>query len=188
VFSAIKLSVDRWHHRLGHPSRDIVRRVISKNNLPCALFDSSKESVCDACACAKAHKLPYSISSSCSSAPLELVYSDVWGPAIDSFGQKNTMSVLLMIIVNSLGFTCSDINLRSPHISLNFKSLLNACLIAGLSLFNLTGEESMRNCIPFFDPSGYLIMYLAHTHTSKMGLLSGNIATLWRWDLLFLLM
>jgi hypothetical protein len=144
--------------------------------------------VCDACACAKGHQLPYSVSSRTSSAPLELVHSDVWDLAIDSFGRKNIMSVLLMIIVNLLGFTCSDINLRSPHISLNFKSLLNACLIAGLSLFNLTGEESMRNCIPFFDPSGYLIMYLAHTHTSKMGLLSGNIATLWRWDLLFLLM
>jgi hypothetical protein len=88
VFSAIKISIDRWHSRLGHPSRDIVRRVLSKNNLPCAHFDKSSESVCDACACAKAHQLPFPISSSRSSAPLELVFSDVWGPAIDSFGRK----------------------------------------------------------------------------------------------------
>jgi hypothetical protein len=40
--------------------------------------------VCDACACAKAHQLPYQFSS----APLELIFSDVWGPAIDSFGRK----------------------------------------------------------------------------------------------------
>jgi hypothetical protein len=38
VFSAIKISSHRWHSRLGHPSRDIVRRVVSKNNLPCASF------------------------------------------------------------------------------------------------------------------------------------------------------
>jgi hypothetical protein len=34
VFSAIKISTNRWHSHLGHPSRDIVRRVILKNNLP----------------------------------------------------------------------------------------------------------------------------------------------------------
>jgi hypothetical protein len=62
---------------------------MSKNNLPCAHFDSSSTLVCDACAYAKAHQLPYSVSSSCSSAPLELIYSDVWGSAIDSFGHKN---------------------------------------------------------------------------------------------------
>jgi hypothetical protein len=91
VFSAIKIPLDRWHYRLGHPSQDIVHRVISKYNLPCSHNDSPGPSICDACACAKAHQLPYSVSSSSSSAPLELVYSDVWGPAIDSFGQKNTV-------------------------------------------------------------------------------------------------
>jgi hypothetical protein len=79
IFNAIKISVDRWHSRLGHPSRDIVHCVISKNNLPCAALDSSGQFVCDACACAKAHQLPYQLSSSRSSAPLELIFSDVWG-------------------------------------------------------------------------------------------------------------
>jgi hypothetical protein len=60
-----------------------------KNNLPCAQFDGSSVSVCDACACAKAHQLPYSVSSRSSSTPLELIYSDVWGLTIDSFGRKN---------------------------------------------------------------------------------------------------
>jgi hypothetical protein len=44
--------------------------------------------MCEACACAKAHQLPYLVSSSRSFAPLELVFSDVWDPAIDSFGRK----------------------------------------------------------------------------------------------------
>jgi hypothetical protein len=77
VFSAIKLSVDRWHSSLGHPSHDIVCHIVSKNKLPCAQFDSSCELVCDACACAKAHQLPYPISTSHSSAPLQLIFSDV---------------------------------------------------------------------------------------------------------------
>jgi hypothetical protein len=48
VFSGVKISIDRWHTCLGHPSQDIVRRVMSKNNLSCAQFDVSSTSVCDA--------------------------------------------------------------------------------------------------------------------------------------------
>jgi hypothetical protein len=89
VFHAIKIPVNRWHSRLGHPSHDIVHCVISKNNLPCATFDNSSSSVCDACACAKAHRLLYQLSSSTSSAPLQLIFSDVWGHSIESFSHKS---------------------------------------------------------------------------------------------------
>jgi histone deacetylase 1/2 len=61
--------------------------VVSSNKLPCS-FDSNKESVCDACQKAKSHQLPYAKSSSTSSHPLELIYSDVWGHAPDSVGGK----------------------------------------------------------------------------------------------------
>jgi len=37
---------------------------------------------------AKSHQLPYQKSSSQSSFPLQLVFSDVWGPACDSFGRN----------------------------------------------------------------------------------------------------
>jgi hypothetical protein len=30
IFNAIKISVDWWHNRLGHPSQDIVHRVVSQ--------------------------------------------------------------------------------------------------------------------------------------------------------------
>jgi hypothetical protein len=72
---------------LGHPSFEVVRRVISTNNLPCS-SEVNKETVCDACQQAKSHQLLYSVSTSKSSAPLELIFSDVCGPAIDSFGRK----------------------------------------------------------------------------------------------------
>ncbi|WVZ50187.1 hypothetical protein U9M48_001464 [Paspalum notatum var. saurae] len=88
VYSAIRPSVERWHHRLGHPSISVIRQVVSSNNLPCESNKSSLESVCDACQQAKSHQLPYPKSSSVSSVPLELVFSDVWGPAPDSVGRK----------------------------------------------------------------------------------------------------
>jgi hypothetical protein len=76
------------NNRLGHPSPDIVHHVIHDNNLSCS-SSSNNEVVCDECMWAKAHQLPYSVSSSHSSSPLDLVFSDVWGPGIDSFGRKN---------------------------------------------------------------------------------------------------
>jgi hypothetical protein len=88
MFSAIKISVDRWHSRFGHPSSEIVHRVISKHNLPCAQLGSLGNFVCDACASAKAHQLPFSVSFSRASAPLELFFSDVWDLTIDSFGRQ----------------------------------------------------------------------------------------------------
>ena len=89
VCSATKASMDTWHRRLGHPTAPVVRQVVSRNKLPCVSTPSSHESVCDACQQAKSHQLPHSRSQNKSSAPLELVFSDVWGPALDSVGRKN---------------------------------------------------------------------------------------------------
>jgi len=79
-----KLSTSRWHSRLGHPSSVIVRYVLSKNKLS---YEPSSESVCDPCQQAKSHQLPYPISTSVSTAPLQLIFSDVWGPAPISVGR-----------------------------------------------------------------------------------------------------
>jgi hypothetical protein len=72
-----------WHQRLGHPSSIIVHQVLRDNNI--SFSESNKELVCDACQMAKSHQLPYPKSTSVSTSPLELVFSDVWGPASESF-------------------------------------------------------------------------------------------------------
>jgi len=86
VFGVIKPSASRWHSRLGHPAFSIVERVIKSNNLQC-VRDQNINIVCDSCLKAKSHQLPYSISNSISKAPLDLIYSDVWGPAPTSVGR-----------------------------------------------------------------------------------------------------
>jgi len=87
TYGTTRSSVSQWHSRLGHPSSVIVKQVISSNNLPC-LDESSNRTICDACQQGKIHQLPYPISSSVSKFPLELVFSDVWGPAPESVGRK----------------------------------------------------------------------------------------------------
>jgi histone deacetylase 1/2 len=86
VFGVNKLSTSRWHSRLGHPSFSIVNRVLRDNNLPCH-NEKDIELVCDSCQRAKSHQLPYSLSDNVSKAPLDLIHSDIWGPAPTSVGR-----------------------------------------------------------------------------------------------------
>jgi hypothetical protein len=83
-----RVSLSRWHSRLGHPASVVVKHVISSYNL-LVLDQPISESMCDACQQAKSHQLPYSRSSSVSKFPLELVFSDVWCPAPESVGRYN---------------------------------------------------------------------------------------------------
>jgi histone deacetylase 1/2 len=81
ALSSVKVSRDMWHRRLGHPALQVVQHVLRSHELP-SLHESNKiESVCDACQQGKSHQLPFSLSTRVTKFPLEIIYSDVWGPA-----------------------------------------------------------------------------------------------------------
>jgi histone deacetylase 1/2 len=77
------VSQDLWHQRLGHPATPVVLRILQKNNVA---VDKSvlPSSVCNACQLGKAHQLPFYPSTHVSTAPLQLIHTDVWGPALPS--------------------------------------------------------------------------------------------------------
>ncbi|KAK4415342.1 Retrovirus-related Pol polyprotein from transposon RE1 [Sesamum alatum] len=77
-------SFTQWHARLGHPSSQVVQSILRLNNISCA--KESQLPVCNACRVAKSHQLPFTSSVHRSSSPLELIFSDVWGPAPHSVG------------------------------------------------------------------------------------------------------
>ncbi|KAL6322290.1 hypothetical protein AAG906_005259 [Vitis piasezkii] len=73
-------TVGLWHDRLGHPSFKIVQTVMSL----CKLSKFNKillDSLCKACCLGKIHMLPFPTSISEYQEPLQLVYSDLWGPS-----------------------------------------------------------------------------------------------------------
>jgi hypothetical protein len=76
-----------WHDHLGHPSSVIVQRVHSDNKLAFSK-ESTSDVVCDACQCGKSHQRPFPRYVSVSKTPLELVFSDVWGPGPTSVGRN----------------------------------------------------------------------------------------------------
>jgi hypothetical protein len=70
------VSLDRWHSRLGHPSFPIVEKVFWNYKLA-FVSELNKDVVCDACPRAKSNLLPYPVSTSTSTQPLELIFSNV---------------------------------------------------------------------------------------------------------------
>jgi histone deacetylase 1/2 len=79
VFSSVKVSREQWHSRLGHPATPIVQHILHHYELPSVSVN--KAVICDACQRGKSHQLPFSLSTRVTTAPLEIIYSDVWGPA-----------------------------------------------------------------------------------------------------------
>jgi transposase InsO family protein len=67
-----------WHMRLGHPQSRVLSHVFShhfNHQLPLS------NTFCKHCVMGKMTQLPFSTSTSCTQFPLQLVHSDVWGPA-----------------------------------------------------------------------------------------------------------
>ena len=67
------------HSCLGHPSFKTLKCLISAESLP---LSNSSFSHCNSCLCNKSHKLPFGVSSISCDKPLEILYTDVWGPAL----------------------------------------------------------------------------------------------------------
>ncbi|KAI0528816.1 hypothetical protein KFK09_001359 [Dendrobium nobile] len=67
-----------WHNRMGHPSNRTMHIIASSQPL---LHIDSHLPNCHSCNKAKAHKMVFESSKNRSSLPLELIHSDVWGPA-----------------------------------------------------------------------------------------------------------
>jgi hypothetical protein len=72
---------DGWHKRLGHPSSKLVHHLINAFSLP--TNKNGHSSLCTSCSQNKAHRQTFSTHGLTSTAPIELIYTDVWGPSHD---------------------------------------------------------------------------------------------------------
>jgi histone deacetylase 1/2 len=75
AFSSVRVSSQIWHRRLGHVSCPVIHKAIS---LP---IPNKNRPICSDCQLAKSHAMPFIKMHVAVSQPLELIYSDVWGPA-----------------------------------------------------------------------------------------------------------
>ena len=72
-------SFAQWHNILGHANNVTVRKVLNQFHLPSS--SNKSEFACHACNISKSHRLPFTLFSFHAKHPLELIYSDLWGPS-----------------------------------------------------------------------------------------------------------
>jgi histone deacetylase 1/2 len=70
-----------WHLRLGHPNGQTLKTALKLCNIPVSNNEQDISNFCAACCMGKAHRLHSTQSQTIYSHPLELVFSDLWGPA-----------------------------------------------------------------------------------------------------------
>ena len=73
-----------WHFRLGHPSFDIVSRIVKKFDLPLSFKNINKDVICSSCQLGKSKRQPFSSSNRVSTHPFQLIHTDVWTSPISS--------------------------------------------------------------------------------------------------------
>uniref|UniRef100_A0A803NPY8 Integrase catalytic domain-containing protein n=1 Tax=Cannabis sativa TaxID=3483 RepID=A0A803NPY8_CANSA len=76
--TSVKTDINTWHHRLGHFSSTILRKILSHVSHS---GTTQQLEFCHACQLGKSHKQPFSSTNSKASQPLELIHTDLWGPS-----------------------------------------------------------------------------------------------------------
>jgi hypothetical protein len=185
ILSAIRPSSQWWHYRLGHPTNEVVLCVLRKNNLACFSSYSSK-TVCDACLRAKDHQLPYSTSTSQSTAPLDLVYSDVWGSAINSFGNKKYYISFIDDYSKFMWIYLIHRKFEAFQFFKEFQTLVELMLNHKIITMQTDWGGEYERLNSFFVLLELLIMCLVLMPTNRTVSQNKNIVTSWRWGSPFL--
>jgi hypothetical protein len=90
-----------WHQRFGHLGYDNMQRLVSETmvkgiNVSAADFKAAADHICDTCAVSKSTRGPFRTSDNKTTAPLQLLHSDVCGPInVETPGKARYVATLL---------------------------------------------------------------------------------------------
>ena len=83
----VAASAEVWHRRLGHPSDQVLQRILSSLSLSFSKTDLTN--LCHACQLGKHTRLPFSTSNSIVSNPFDIIHSYIWtSPVLSVNGFK----------------------------------------------------------------------------------------------------
>ena len=143
--------------------------------------------VCNACQQGKAHRLPFPRSSSVSSFPLELIFSDVWGPSKTSSGGFQYYVSFIddyskFVWIYLLKRKCDVFDVFRDFLA-HVEHLLSRKILCVQSDWGVEYEKLSNT---FFCQLGIMHhVSCPHTHTNKMVLLKGSTVTLLTWGSLY---
>ena len=162
----VKTSVHEWHKRLGHPSSRTLYSLLKKFSLPVSSKNMSS-ALCSSCQCNKSHKLPFTVSSLTSYSPLEIIYTDVWGPTpVESIDQNKYFVIFVDHFTKYIWFYPIKYKFDVFNIFLTFKNLMeNYFKTKIISLYSNGGGE-FQKLKPFFGKLRHLSSYDTTSYTS----------------------
>ena len=151
--------------------------MLRKNKLP-FVGEPYLETVCDSCQKAKSHQLPYPVSTSVSSKPLELIFSNVWGQAPTSVGRHK---YYVSFIDDYSKYTWIYLIKHKSdvfQVFQNFQALVECQFDTKILAVQSDSGGEYEKLDSFFKPWAFLIMYHVPMHINRMARPSANIAIL----------
>ncbi|GKD48930.1 ribonuclease H-like domain-containing protein [Tanacetum coccineum] len=82
TFALLSLSLTTWHRCLGHPSKDVLRRLESSHFI--SYIKTKLSALCHACQLCKHTRLPFYSSESNVGSVFDIIHSDLWTSPISS--------------------------------------------------------------------------------------------------------
>ncbi|KAI3526642.1 hypothetical protein L1887_05902 [Cichorium endivia] len=154
-----------WHHKLGHPSFKVFKTLVSSLGLNSkSFFDSHIH--CPSCSINKSHKLPFGPNSFTATKPLQLLYSDVWGPVQSSIDHFTYYVIFVDYFSKYVWFyplkRKSDVATIFPQFKLLVEKFFGSPLV---SIFTDNGGE-YQGLQPFLQSHG-ISHYTTPPHTPE---------------------
>jgi len=162
-----RTSSQSWHQRLGHPALRTVNLVLSRFQLP--VLSNKASSPCNVCPQAKGHQLPFSASQTFICNPLDLIYSDVWGPSPTISINGNRFYVSFVDAFSRFTWVY-PIQSKSDvmQVFLNFQSMVERLLNAKIKSVQTDWGGEYRNLHKYFQSVGILHrVSCPHTHQQQ---------------------
>nr|KYP45414.1 Retrovirus-related Pol polyprotein from transposon TNT 1-94 [Cajanus cajan] len=155
-----------WHNRLSHASRKIVEAVMKTCNIPLTVHNNKDFSVCKSCCIGKSHALPFSDSNNLYNAPLELIYSDVWGPS----HYVSREGFRYYVHFTDAYSKCTWVYLmhnkyETAHHFTHFKTMAENQFGRKIKMFQSDGRKEFTYLTKFFNANGIIHrLSCSHTH------------------------
>jgi Reverse transcriptase (RNA-dependent DNA polymerase)/gag-polypeptide of LTR copia-type/GAG-pre-integrase domain len=197
VFQVSHSSTDQWHYRLGHCSSSVLDLLLKNKSI--SSQKPSKASFCSDCHTAKAHRLPFTPSTTIATKPLEVIHSDIWGPApvLSKKGHRYYVCFIDEFSRFTWIYTCAS---KSDVLSIfaQFKAKVENLLDSTIKLFQCDGGSEFKPIMRQFPEISFQISCpytpeqngLAerkHRHIVELGLANMTHASLplHFWDYIF---
>jgi hypothetical protein len=87
VTTIYKVDYDMWHKRLGHPSKDVLKRAKELKDFPNDLVFPEHSPLCRGCAEGKLHSKSFPESDSQATKPFQIVHSDLKEFPVESYSR-----------------------------------------------------------------------------------------------------